>query len=189
MSQRVLALDSAGSPNRWLKPKEAAWYYATDKVAWSLGESEFVMRGGTNRVTGQESRIVAASIISIRGPEFMVRNYDREPAVSRDMLVLRDRHMCAYCGDVFKEHQLEMEHIHPESRGGATSWMNLVCACRECNSRKRDRRPEEAGMQLLYLPYRPSIHEVFIMSNRQILADQMEFLLLSVPKHSRLRPN
>lgn len=187
MSQRVLALDSAGTPNRWLKPKDAAVYYANGKVAWSLGETEFVMRGGTNRVTGEESRIVAASIISIKGREFMVRNYDRPPALTREKLIQRDRNMCAYCAQVFKDDLLEMEHIHPESRGGPTSWMNLVSACRACNSFKRDRRPEEAGMQLHFLPYTPSLSEDFIMSNRQILADQMEFLLLSVPKHSRLR--
>jgi hypothetical protein len=186
MSQQVLALDSAGSPNRWIKPKDAALYYVKDMVAWSIGESEFVIRGGTNRATGTESKIVTASIISIKGPDFMVRNYDRAPSLTKDKLILRDRNICAYCGGVFKDHQLEMEHIHPESRNGPTSWMNLVAACRHCNSKKADKTPEEAGMQLLYTPYVPSRHEDFIMSNRQILADQMEFLKLSIPKHSRL---
>jgi hypothetical protein len=186
MSQLVLALDSAGSPNRWIKPKDAALYYVKDLVAWSIGETEFVIRGGTNRVTGAESRIVTASIISIKGRDFMVRNYDRPPPLTKDKLILRDRNMCAYCGGIFKDRQLEMEHIHPESRGGELSWMNIVAACRICNNRKSNRTPEEADMQLLYAPYVPNHHENFIMSNRQILEDQMEFLKLKVPAHSRL---
>ena len=46
--------------------------------------------------------------------------------------------------------------------------------------------PEEARMVLLYLPYVPSLHEDMILRGRRILADQMEFLLASVPRNSRL---
>ena len=186
MSHHVLALDSAGSPSRWLKPKDAALYYVKGLVAWSTGESEFVLRGGTCALTGEQSRIVTASIISIKGQDFMVRNYDRAPTLTKEKLIQRDRNMCAYCGGIFKDQNLEMEHIQPESRAGATSWMNLVCACRYCNNKKSNRTPEEAGMKLQFVPYVPSRHEDFLMSNRQILADQMEFLRLSLPKHSRL---
>jgi hypothetical protein len=46
--------------------------------------------------------------------------------------------------------------------------------------------PEEANLSLMYLPYVPSLHEDMILRGRRILADQMEFLLASVPRHSRL---
>ena len=78
-----------------------------------------------------------------------------------------------------------MEHIVPSSKGGATSWMNLVAACKACNNRKANRTPEAAGMKLHYVPYVPNRYEAFILSNRKILADQMEFLLQGVPKSSR----
>ena len=64
--------------------------------------------------------------------------------------------------------------------------MNLVTACGPCNGRKADRTPEEAGMPLVYLPYVPSLHEDMILRGRRILADQMDFLLASVPRSSRL---
>ena len=64
--------------------------------------------------------------------------------------------------------------------------MNLVTACRACNTRKASRTPEEAKMPLVYLPYVPSRWEDFILANRHILADQMEYLLAKVPAHSRL---
>ena len=58
--------------------------------------------------------------------------------------------------------------------------------CKACNGHKGSRLPEEAGMVLLYLPYVPSLHEDMILRGRRILADQMEFLLASVPRTSRL---
>ena len=52
---------------------------------------------------------------------------------------------------------------------------------------RRDRiTPEQAGMDLLYVPYAPSIHEGLILANRRILADQMEFLAALLPANSRL---
>jgi hypothetical protein len=64
--------------------------------------------------------------------------------------------------------------------------MNVVTACQSCNHRKGNRTPEQAKMPLLYTPYIPSLWEDFILRNRRILADQMEFLLAHVPKSSRL---
>ena len=81
---------------------------------------------------------------------------------------------------------LTREHVVPTSRGGNDSWMNCITACRPCNGHKGNRLPEEAGMSLHYLPYVPSLHEDMILRGRRILADQMEFLLASVPRSSRL---
>ena len=101
-------------------------------------------------------------------------------------LFARDRFVCAYCGARFAADDLTREHIIPVSRGGADSWMNCITACRGCNGRKGNRLPEEVHMSLLYLPYVPSLHEDMILRGRRILADQMEFLLASVPRNSRL---
>lgn len=182
----ILALDVAGVPHRWIGVEQAAQYYARELVVWSAGETEFVLRGGVQRRTRMQSVIRANSIIAIGGGEFNVRHYDRVAAVHKEMLFARDLHTCAYCGQRFPERELEMEHIYPVSRGGADTWMNLVTACRPCNDRKRARTPEEARMPLLYLPYVPNRHEAFILANRRILADQMEFLMSGVSKQSRV---
>jgi len=58
-----------------------------------------------------------------------------------------------------------------------TVWENCVTACRVCNQHKDDRTPDEAGMKLLAVPYIPNLAQYLILSNRKILADQMEFLL------------
>jgi hypothetical protein len=185
-ASRILALDVAGAPHRWIDVEDAAHYYAKGMIAWAVGDTEFVLHGGIQRSTFQRSVIRASSIIAISGREFIVRNYGRVPGVQKDMLFARDRYVCAYCGGRFKGAYLEMEHVYPRSRGGAASWMNLVTACKDCNDRKKARTPEEAKMPLLYLPYVPNRHEAFILANRRILTDQMEFLLQGVPRHSRL---
>ena len=148
--------------------------------------AEFVLRGGTQRATGLQSVIRASSIIAIKGKDFIVRHFDHEPTLTKEMLLARDRHLCAYCAQSFRFGELDMEHIVPISKGGATSWMNLVAACKACNNRKANRTPEAAGMKLHYVPYVPNRYEAFILSNRKILADQMEFLLPGVPKSSRM---
>ncbi|MDN5686145.1 MAG: HNH endonuclease [Brachybacterium sp.] len=74
----------------------------------------------------------------------------------------RDHWTCAYCGrSVSKTPACEallatVDHIVPRSRGGESSWWNLVSACKECNNRKAAKTPAEAGMDLRFEPYDPA---------------------------------
>lgn len=181
----VLQLDVSGRPQAWISPREAAILYASDGVAWTLGEPSVVLRGGVQRATGRVSRIEVHAILAVRG-SIPTRAWRTAPSLSNPKLFARDRHVCAYCGGHFPTDQLTREHIVPTSRGGADGWMNCITACKACNGRKGNRLPEEARMGLLYLPYVPSLHEDMILRGRRILADQMEFLLASVPRSSRL---
>ena len=91
-------------------------------------------------------------------------------------LFLRDAHICMYCGAHPRDNKLTRDHVIPMSRGGRDRWSNVVTACRSCNTRKGNRSPEEAKMPLLAVPYVPNWAEYLALSNRKILADQMEFL-------------
>ncbi len=159
--------------------------YASDGVAWTLGDAFFILRGGTQRRTGLQSRIEVHPIIAVKG-SVPSRAWRQTPALSNPKLFARDRGLCAYCGKRFHLEDLTREHIVPTSRGGLDTWMNCITACRPCNGHKGNRLPEELRMSLMYLPYTPSLHEDMILRGRRILADQMEFLLASVPRHSRL---
>ncbi len=181
----VLQLDISGRPQAWISTKEAAVLYASDAIAWTLGEPFHVLRGGYQRLSGLQSRIELHPIVAVRGA-IPSRAWRQAPALSNFKLFARDRHVCAYCGHRFHADLLTREHIQPVSRNGRDSWMNCITACRACNGRKGNRTPEEARMALLYLPYVPSLHEDMILRGRRILADQMEFLLASVPRSSRL---
>ena len=65
--------------------------------------------------------------------------------------------------------------------------MNCVTACMSCNSRKNNKSLKEAGLELLYVPYIPDKAEGLVLQNRNILADQMQFLRDFLPKHSRVK--
>ena len=101
-------------------------------------------------------------------------------------LFARDQGLCLYCGREFHRGALTRDHVQPVSRGGRDTWENVVSACFHCNSRKGNRTPQQAGMPLLAVPYRPSWIEHLILSNRNILADQMAFLKAQLPKKTRL---
>ena len=186
MKHEVLVLDRAGSPSRWIAVELAATYYARAMVLGDCGERTFELRGGWSRATGRRSVLSVSSIVLLEGERVPEGEHRRGPPVERELLFRRDRHVCAYCGDRFQSRGLSMDHVYPESRGGTTRYGNLVTACIDCNQRKDSRTPEEAKMPLLYLPYVPSRHECFILSARNILADQMGLLLARVPKGSRL---
>ena len=144
-----------------------------------------VLRGGLQRSTGRQSRIDVHPIVAVRGA-VPSRAWRQTPALANRKLFARDRCVCAYCGGRFDEDALTREHIVPVSRGGHDTWMNCITACRACNGHKGNRLPEEARMSLLYLPYVPNLHEDMILRGRRIVSDQMDFLLASVPRSSRL---
>ncbi len=79
-------------------------------------------------------------------------------ALSRKNILLRDRYTCQFCSKQFSSSELTLDHVLPRSRGGPTSWENLVACCYECNNRKGDRTPEEAGIQLERRPRPFTLH-------------------------------
>ena len=178
----VLTLDTHGVPHRWITWQHACFYYAKDQVAWTLGENAFTVYGGNSRLTGERSEITASSIIAVKGKAMAMKSFNHVPPLNNRELFHRDRQICAYCAVTFHSAKLTRDHIKPFSKGG----MNVVTACRACNERKSDRTPEGAGMELVYLPYVPNRAEYLILTNRRILADQMEFLAQHVPAQSRL---
>jgi 5-methylcytosine-specific restriction endonuclease McrA len=183
MEPLVLTVDLAGLPQAWVDLEEAITYHAKQMVAWSVGGVVREFRGGWQR-NGARSRISTKSILSIKGSAG--RPLSHVPGLTNPMLFARDRHVCAYCGARHQSRDLSRDHVIPASRGGRDSWTNSVTACRSCNTRKGNRSPEQADMPLIYVPYVPNRHEHFILRNRRILADQMEYLLAGVPRTSRL---
>ena len=182
----ILTLDSHGIPHRWVTWQQACFYYAKNLVAWTIGDRAFTFYGGVSRATGRRSSITAHSIIAIRGKAMASRGFSHVPPLNNRELFRRDRHICAYCGGDFNFLRLTRDHIRPASRGGGDTWMNVVTCCRHCNGLKRNRTPEEAGVQLLYAPYVPNKAEYLILTNRKILADQMDFLVQHVASTSRI---
>jgi 5-methylcytosine-specific restriction endonuclease McrA len=102
----------------------------------------------------------------LRVPEVVcLTRFDRLPATavtfSRRNVARRDHYICQYCGDQPGWEAITIDHVVPRSRGGATSWQNCVAACPDCNGRKADRTPEQAGMRLRKAPARPAWKPLF----------------------------
>lgn len=74
---------------------------------------------------------------------------------TRSNIIWRDHNKCQYCTCDFTTSELTLDHVVPRSRGGKNTWTNLVACCKKCNQAKRDRTPEEAGMELLRKPLKP----------------------------------
>lgn len=181
----ILAVDRAFTPDRWIGAQTALNYYSRGLVQASFGETAMTLHGGINHETGRQSILEVGSILVIDTKSHVVKDFQYAP-FERSLLFKRDRCTCAYCGDSFRESILTMDHVLPACQGGADSWENLVTACKDCNQRKAGRTPEQARMELLYVPFRPNRFEYLILSGRNILADQMDFLKSRLGKNSRL---
>ena len=181
----VLQLDISGNPQKWATFEEIAYYYAKGLVAWTPTEDSFTIYGGTSRMTCERSFMDMSTIIAVKG-EMGDKHLHRAPTMTNRGLFRRDQHICGYCGNLFGPEKLTRDHIHPKSRGGKDTWMNCVCSCSGCNRVKDDRTPEEAGMPLVMLPYIPNKSEMLLLSNRNVLEDQMEFLKARIPPTSRV---
>ncbi|MGD9600817.1 MAG: HNH endonuclease [Gammaproteobacteria bacterium] len=154
-------------------------------MAWTAGDHEFVVRGGYARTTGERSCVTVHSIIAVKRSGRGSHVPRTTPPLSNHELFHRDAYLCMYCGEQFSDGQLTRDHVVPLSRGGVDTWSNVVAACKECNTRKGGRTPEQARMPLLAVPYVPNWAEFLALSNRRILADQMEFLKSQFRQRSR----
>lgn len=181
----VLALDISGVPRTWVSHDEAISYHAKNLVAWTLGDIVARYRGGLQR-NGEQSYIETPSIIAVKGHGFDFKKHNKV-VLTNPTLFARDRHVCAYCGKHFvSRYDLSRDHIIPRYHGGVDEWTNVVTACFNCNQKKGCKSLKEAGLELRYIPYEPNHYESLILQNRNILADQMEYLISGVPKHSRI---
>ncbi len=86
-----------------------------------------------------------------------LRNHVRRPMpelkLSRRSIFARDNYTCQYCGIHSKE--LTIDHVIPKRLEGPTTWDNLVCCCRKCNSKKGDKTLQQVGFKLRKEPKRP----------------------------------
>lgn len=172
MNSKVLRLNKAGTPIAWLSWQETATLLVKDQVIWSIGDPIHTVRGGYNQA-GVRSELVLPSIVACDGK---VDTHTFTPALSNSLLFARDQQICLYCGVEHPVRELSRDHVIPTSRGGKDIWTNCVTACRRCNNRKGNLLPEQVNMQLLAVPFAPNRYEFFYLSNRDVLADQMDFL-------------
>jgi 5-methylcytosine-specific restriction endonuclease McrA len=115
--------------------------------------------GGRAEAVEEDGLLVRSYTIALRLPTVIrLQRYIRIPrrgeiSFSKRNVFRRDNHTCQYCG--YHGKGMTIDHIIPRSRGGKTSWENVVAACQPCNSQKGNRTAEESRMPLLRSPRRP----------------------------------
>ncbi len=134
---------------------EDGHYYNYDFESW-VDLSQFM--------ASEESRNqcdwIRSVNFSVQVPRVVRLNYyDKVPKLTlrfnRRNLFARDQNTCQYCGNSHALSQLSFDHVLPRSRGGKTTWENVVCCCLKCNGKKGDQLAKEAGMKLIRKPFRP----------------------------------
>ena len=177
-------------PLEWINYQDATKLYSSEQVAYACGEPLYVIHGGINAKTGIHSAIEINSIIATYGSNKSL-HASYVPPLNNQTLFKRDAHLCLYCGDRFDRRELSRDHVTPISQGGSDCWSNVVTACKRCNNQKANYTPEQAGMELLAVPFIPTHAEYIYLQGRRVLADQMKFLLAHFPRtsplHERLR--
>jgi len=185
LSQQILRTDASGMPLEWIDFRQVARLHFLGMVAYVCGEPLFVLHGGINAITRRRSQVEINSIVATHGNHQLRDSYT--PPLSNHTLFQRDDHLCLYCGERFSHRELSRDHVTPISQGGQNHWNNVVTACTRCNHHKAGRTPEQAGMQLLAIPFKPTHAEYIYLQGRDVLADQMAFLRAHFPRTSPLR--
>ena len=188
-TQQVLRTDASGMPLDWVSYQEAVRCYHLGQVLYSCGSMLYKVHGGISALSGHQSVIEVNSIIATEGETQSKWRHRASytPPLSNSTLFSRDDFLCLYCGKEFARVELSRDHITPLSHRGRDHWNNVVTACKRCNNFKAGRTPEQAGMQLIAVPFIPTHAEYVFLRGRRVLSDQMEFLKAHFPRTSPLR--
>ena len=146
----TLVLNADGQPISYLPPstvqwKEAITYLWLDKVSVLEWYDDWIVHSAN-----WETRDPAVIMMK----EMMRRR--KNPRFSKYNVYLRDMFTCQYCEAKIPQSQLSLDHVLPISKGGRTSWTNIVAACTPCNSRKGNK----TNIIPIRRPYQPDYYDL-----------------------------
>ncbi len=142
----VLLLNASLQPLNVITPRRLVILLGKQRVAFLTDAAEIAAMAAVIQRRLPEGVTIVRLLRTIHAPRRRLRP-------NRRNLLLRDNYTCQYCGFQGHANELTVDHIVPISRGGAPDkWDNLVVACKRCNWKKADRRPEEIGWRLTRKP-------------------------------------
>ncbi len=144
MTMKVLLLDASYYPIQIIDWKRAMILFFTDRA-------EVVEHHSNVEIRSTHSKFKLPKVLRLFGS---FKNFSKVK-FNRSNVFFRDKYLCQYCGEKFKEQELTFDHVMPKSRGGPTSWENIVTCCNICNNKKAARTPDEWGKSLLKKPKEP----------------------------------
>jgi len=152
--KRALLLNADWSPLRFISDRSAVRLFMN-------GRAEVIQSPVSDGLSfwNDEGFATVSTVIAIPATLKLCKYVSKRwqaPRFRKKVLYRRDGWRCQYCGEKLSWNNITIDHVLPSSRGGQTSWLNCVTACKHCNKRKANRTPEEAGMVLAKKPANPS---------------------------------
>ena len=112
-------------------------------------------------IVSHYDRIIRSPSFSMKLPSVIaLKNFIRpqaNPNFTRFNVFLRNKFMCQYCGS---KEDLTFDHFVPRSKGGLTTWSNVITACSSCNLKKSNKLHQDIKMHPIQLPFKPNVHEL-----------------------------
>jgi 5-methylcytosine-specific restriction endonuclease McrA len=142
-------------------------YEPVNIVSWKQAITLLFL--GKAEVIEEYDRNIKTTSIVIKIPAVVrlinaFRRHRKAVKFSRVNIYGRDKYTCQYCGVRHTISALTYDHVVPRAQGGKTVWGNIVTACEDCNRRKANRTPDQAGMKLLKVPVQPSATPVLVVT-------------------------
>jgi 5-methylcytosine-specific restriction endonuclease McrA len=136
-------------------------------VSWQRAMTLFFL--GKVEVIEEYDRNVKTTSLVIKIPAVVrlleaFRRHKKPVKFSRINIYGRDKYTCQYCGTKKPIGELTYDHVVPRSKGGKTEWTNIATCCSDCNRKKANRTPTQAGMRLLSDPVRPIATPVLVVA-------------------------
>jgi 5-methylcytosine-specific restriction endonuclease McrA len=176
----VLVLNSSLQPLSVIPERRLVVLLSKNKVTFVDDEVRKVIEENINlRRLTNDRPVIVQLLTNVHIPRMALRP-------TRANILLRDDEMCQYCGKHSRD--LTLDHVMPRSRGGQSTWENLVACCKQCNGRKGNRLLKDANMKLLRQP-RPLNQEyagIFLLRYPQLREAYEQFLNTSMQPASAL---
>lgn len=142
-------------------------YEPVSIVSWKQAITLFFL--GKCEVIEEYDRNIKTTSFVIKVPAVVrllnaFRRHKKPVKFSRISIYGRDKYTCQYCGAKRSLNDLTYDHVVPRAQGGKTTWTNIVTACSDCNSKKANRTPAQAGMKLLKTPVQPTAMPALVVT-------------------------
>ncbi|CBW26440.1 conserved hypothetical protein [Halobacteriovorax marinus SJ] len=144
LTMRTLLLDSTFFPVRIINWQKAMILLLT-------GRAEVVTEYDDKKIRSTSQSFSLPKILRL----YNRHNTQRQVKFTRLNVYLRDDYTCQYCTKSFAFKELTFDHVIPVSKGGKTTWKNIVTCCKKCNSKKGAKTLKESGFQLMKPPKKP----------------------------------
>lgn len=157
ISSQTLILNAGFEPVQFVSWQKAICLVLADKAT--------VVSEYQEKIRTVRQNYPLPSVVRLNRYVRVVHNYSIARC-SRKNVLMRDRYQCQYCGKKAGVQDLTIDHVIPRSRGGKTTWKNVVTACGKCNREKGNQWVKDFKHPLMRRPKRPNVFDMLTQGKR-----------------------